>query len=136
MPGFGRWLKDQMTRLEMNQSELASCVGVSHVAVSHWVSGVSGPSPASMAKLARVLEVPVSELYVAMGRIPPREAFADLPEEKRALIEYVIGMDDATTSVFGEIARRIERLRAIYASPARGTAADEVPTDPADSPDE
>ena len=136
---FARWLQRQMARLDLNQSGLAILLRVSHVTVGRWVRGEIVPSARNLVKLARALDVPVSEVFVALGRIPPRESLADLSEEKRILIEYIIDMDAAGTAAFTDLARTIQELREVYKArivPLPEGSEDEAPTVSIDTSDE
>jgi len=70
---FGRWLKGAIEAANLNQVGLAVKMGVSEAAVSDWVRGNREPGEDNLRKMARVLGLPVAELYVALGRVPPQE---------------------------------------------------------------
>lgn len=46
------------------QTEIAKAVGVSQMAVSKWLSGKTFPSRRTAQKIAKVLGVPVSDIYM------------------------------------------------------------------------
>ena len=136
---FGVWLRRRVRTLGTNQTGLAAILGISHVTVGRWMREEIVPSDANIVKLARALDVPVSEVFVALGRIPPRESLADLSEEKRILIEYIIDMDAAGTAAFTDLARTIQELREVYKArivPLPEGSEDEAPTVSIDTSDE
>ena len=81
---FGRWLRNQIRRSDTNQSGLAARLGVSPTAVSDWVNAKREPSEENTRGLARVLSVPIEDVYAALGHIPPQDD--DLPSETREVI--------------------------------------------------
>ena len=82
---FGRWLLRQMDREGYNRTGLAAKLSIDHSAVSQWISGKTEPSDANIKRLARVLRVPVGEVYTALGRVPPS------PEEQPEDINRMAG---------------------------------------------
>jgi len=81
---FGRWLASAIKAADLNQVGLAVKMGVSEASVSDWVHGKREPSEESIRRMARVLGVDRSEIYVALGRIPP-DSPDDPPELRRIL---------------------------------------------------
>ncbi len=66
---FGRWLEDQIARIDTNVVGLAKMIGVSHVSVSRWMSGIADPRPENVRAMARVFSVRPETVYRAMGYI-------------------------------------------------------------------
>ena len=116
-----------MDEHDLNISGLAAKMGLAHPSVWAWVHGKSIPSNANIRKLATALEVPVSEIYVALARIPPRESLADLPEEKRILIEYIIGLPEQTTARISGAIRALTDFLPELQVPPRPPPEDETP---------
>ena len=74
---FGRWLRKQMARADLNQTGLGHRLGLTQSAVSLWVHGKTEPDDAIIPRLASVLAVPVEDVYAALGRIPPQDEGED-----------------------------------------------------------
>lgn len=89
--GFGAWLRTQMDKRNLNSTGLAVYVGCSHTTVGNWLAGKKRPSPASIRRLARALDVPLTEIHVALGDIPP---LTGLTEEQRRVVALLLEADD------------------------------------------
>jgi transcriptional regulator with XRE-family HTH domain len=75
---FATLLADGRARLDIDQAEFGSRVGVGQQAVSRWEQGRSRPRRAVAVAVARVLELPVDEVLAAAGYVG---AVADSPTE-------------------------------------------------------
>ena len=64
---FGEWLDKQLIAHDWSMSKFGQLCGVSHVAVSRWVSGERTPEPESCERIAKVLGVPVEDIYRRAG---------------------------------------------------------------------
>lgn len=75
---FAEWLERQMQRRGFgeNRSKLAKYVGIRPSAVSAWFTRGAVPSPATCAKLAEVLKLPLDDVLRAAGH----ESIAGAPE--------------------------------------------------------
>jgi len=63
---FGRWLRDQRTRLGLTQQQLADRMFVSHVAISHWENGKRLPDISTLTRLANCLGVSDTDILNIM----------------------------------------------------------------------
>ena len=86
--GFPRWLREHMASADLNSVEVAEAVGVSQPAVHAWLHGQSVPRAGNIAKLARLFEVPSSQIYIALGRFSP-DYEQDLTPEMRELLRLL-----------------------------------------------
>lgn len=68
---FDEWLRDEMLRRELTQSELARKAGISQTLISQWVNGRRTPSILSAKAIADGLDVPI-ELVLARLGLDPR----------------------------------------------------------------
>lgn len=73
---FDEWLRDEMLRRELTQSDLARKAGISQTLVSQWVNGKRTPSILSAKALADGLDLPVEVVLARLGldprnQIPP-----------------------------------------------------------------
>jgi len=64
---FGDWLLAQLKANDWSMSKFGQLCGVSHVAVSRWISGERQPEPESCQVIAQALKVPVEEVYRRAG---------------------------------------------------------------------
>jgi transcriptional regulator with XRE-family HTH domain len=55
-------IKDGLTRNRMNQSDLARSIGVERATVSAWIRGTRTPSLGHLMKVAKVLNMSLSEI--------------------------------------------------------------------------
>lgn len=77
-----RWAEwDASTGRRSTQQELADYLGVGRPIVSHYVSGISAPSGANLAKIARRFGF---EVYEVLGVDPPEDQFSRFPDELAA----------------------------------------------------
>lgn len=58
-------IRELREALGMSQSELARTMGVSHVTVSHWETGVKQPLARRIPALAQALHCDINDLYAA-----------------------------------------------------------------------
>lgn len=65
IPEFPTRLAEMLIERRLNQSQFARLVGVSHVAVSHWLRGVREPGARELIAIARVLGVAAESLFPA-----------------------------------------------------------------------
>ena len=73
---FDEWLRDEMMRRELTQSELARKAGISQTLISQWVNGRRTPSILSAKALADGLDLPIEVVLARLGldprnQIPP-----------------------------------------------------------------
>ena len=68
---FPELLRQCRKQKHMSQAELASILGVTQQAVGKWESGKSSPDPATVAKLAEILDTTADYL---LRRARPRNA--------------------------------------------------------------
>jgi transcriptional regulator with XRE-family HTH domain len=90
--GFGRWLDKWMRQADLNQAGLAAKLGVREPTVSGWRYGRNAPNPDNIRRIADVFSVPVTDVYAALGRVPPDE---DLPEDVRQIVEMLKALSEA-----------------------------------------
>jgi transcriptional regulator with XRE-family HTH domain len=107
------FLKEIMHRRERLPSQLASDLGISHAAVSRWLSGTDIPNTKSCRKLAEYSGVPLQTVLTIANHLP-REAeveLGELPEFRRyAHQKYPEELDDdLITMIEGLIERRRQR---------------------------
>jgi transcriptional regulator with XRE-family HTH domain len=88
---FGRWLQREIDARDWNLSGLAHRMGLAHSSVHAWMRGKTRPSPVSIRKLARVLEVPLTDVHIALGDIPPLD---DLTDQQRRVVGLLLETDD------------------------------------------
>lgn len=69
--GFADWLRGQMERRGLRQSQVAAYVGVTPAAVSRWLSGISRPDPPSVVKIADLFHERVARVYELAGHPNP-----------------------------------------------------------------
>lgn len=113
---FGKWLKLELTKRELSQADLAKRTGLSTGAISHYIKGSrKDPEPATMAKIAKALGVPVSEVYAAAG--VPTDPSHDDPVTERilAIFDQLQGQDkERALELLGmmlEAQRKRDRLK-------------------------
>ena len=91
MGAFGAWLQREMDERDLNVVGLGKKIGRAHSSILAWIDGSSRPSPASIRKLAAVLGVPLTEIHVALGDIPP---LTGLTEEQQRVVTLLLEADD------------------------------------------
>ena len=64
---FLEFLNDLMRRRKCRPSRLASDMGISHITVSRWLSGVDVPGPRSCKKLAEYSGTPLESMHAMLG---------------------------------------------------------------------
>ncbi|MFJ5532376.1 helix-turn-helix domain-containing protein [Streptomyces sp. NPDC093261] len=94
---FGVWIKEQRTRRDLTQRQLAQAIGVTDPVVSRWEKGESLPREIEVMRgIARALNMPVLQVLVRTGYLSADEV--GLPAEEPApadpLIERVAGFVD------------------------------------------
>jgi transcriptional regulator with XRE-family HTH domain len=77
---FAKEIKENKKTRHLNQQELGELFGVSRVTINTWLSGKAKPSLEKIEKIAKVLEIPVSEL---LGK----ENYNDLSDLDEELIK-------------------------------------------------
>jgi transcriptional regulator with XRE-family HTH domain len=86
MSPFGRWLQQQLDRIDMNRLGLAQRLGLAHPSVYAWFSGEAKPSPENIMKLSQVLGVPIEDIYRALGILADDH---NTPEDVRRLLQKI-----------------------------------------------
>ena len=76
---FAKEIKENKKTRYLNQQELGELFGVSRVTINTWLSGKAKPSLEKIEKIAKVLEIPLSEL---LGK----ESYDDLSELDEEII--------------------------------------------------
>jgi len=113
-------VRDRRSQLGFTSAELADRASVPRSAVSRIESGVKVPEPETLAQLARVLQVPLADLYEAVGYPLPEELPSLRPYLRRAY-----GVSEATAD---EIERYLERISAQYGTASKPlNGEDELP---------
>ena len=74
---FAKEIKENKKTRHLNQQELGELFGVSRVTINTWLSGKAKPSLEKIEKIAKVLELPLSEL---LGKDSHND-LSDLDEE-------------------------------------------------------
>ena len=59
---FAKEIKDNKKTRHLNQQELGELFGVSRSTINYWLSGKAKPSLESVKNIAKVLDIPLSEL--------------------------------------------------------------------------
>lgn len=77
---FAKEIKDNKKTRHLNQQELGELFGVSRSTINYWLSGKAKPSIESIKNIAKVLEIPLSEL---LGK----ESYNDLSDLDEELIK-------------------------------------------------
>ena len=67
---FGQWLRAQLERVGITQTELARQMGVTQPMVSSWVTGDKRPSPANCDRIAEALVLDVDVVLTKAGYRP------------------------------------------------------------------
>ena len=76
---FARQIKENKKTRHLNQRELGELFGVSRCTINYWLCGRAKPSIESIENMAKILDIPVSEL---LGK----ESYDDLSELDKAII--------------------------------------------------
>lgn len=84
------YLKEAMKQRVISSVELAARVGVSKTMVSYWLSGRNFPTPEKIEAIARVLDMPVWQLFASAEEV--------LSDEFVAFFHYK-GKNHAPTSI-------------------------------------
>ena len=71
---FPEWLKKQLERTGMSQSELARAAGVTRAAINGIITGARGPGTDLCNGIAKALRIPPEVVYRAAGLLPPEPA--------------------------------------------------------------
>ena len=74
---FAKQIKENKKTRHLNQRELGELFGVSRCTVNYWLSGKAKPSIESIENMAKILDIPVSEL---LGKESHND-LSDLDEE-------------------------------------------------------
>lgn len=96
MTPFAEWMTKQMERRRLNQSQVATYIGLRPSGVNAWFTRDTIPTPATCAKLAELFHVTIDEVLAVAGHLVPqapvegaideqvRQALARMtPEEQR-----------------------------------------------------
>lgn len=67
---FGKALRDQLTRLQLSQAEVAQRMGVSQSKVSEWIGGWNRLNPNEVFDLEATLGLPAGALSRHLGYLP------------------------------------------------------------------
>ncbi len=98
---FSDWLENILKEKNLNGNKLAVLSGLDRGIISRALNRQRMPSPESLIAMATALEIPVVDIFVAAGYIPPSppesqkrglldHMFAALPEEKKDdVLDYV-----------------------------------------------
>jgi transcriptional regulator with XRE-family HTH domain len=82
-------------------------MGVSQPTVSDWRYGRAEPKPDNVRRMAEVLHLPITDVYAALGRIPPDE---EMPEQIRHILAMLGTASDEMLEEYEAWLRwRIER---------------------------
>jgi len=106
------FLEDLMRRRKRLPSQLAADMGISHAAVSRWLSGKDVPSTRSCRKLAEYSNMFLLEILPLAGYMPQiaEQESANWPEFREyARKKYPAELDDDLITMFEDL---IERRRA------------------------
>jgi len=109
---FGRWLREQRSRLGLTQQQLADRMFVSHVAISHWENGKRLPDIGTLTRLAQCLGVSDAELLAAI-REPGDPPTVILVDDERIILTgslHVVSeaMPDAQVFAFSDPAEAMD----------------------------
>jgi transcriptional regulator with XRE-family HTH domain len=66
-PQFSEWLNGELSRRDINQSDLARGIGLGRSAVSLMLAGRNSPSPATATKIAAFFGIPESDVFRYAG---------------------------------------------------------------------
>jgi transcriptional regulator with XRE-family HTH domain len=114
--GFPAWLRARMDARRWNTVQVGRELGVYPSLVSRWLSGQRLPSIEAMHAMASAFQLPLQEVLVASGHVPP-DAVPDDPR-KRELARKI-----ATLDLTDERYRRLtELLEAMRAAPRSADA--------------
>jgi transcriptional regulator with XRE-family HTH domain len=103
----------------MNQSGLAVMVGVSTATVTDWRHGRIQPRDENCKRLAQVLQVPITDVYAALGRIPED---AETPERIRELTELASRLSPEDQDLAVALLRQlVDRLQSRGGTGSEGT---------------
>jgi transcriptional regulator with XRE-family HTH domain len=106
--GFPAWLTARMDARQWNTVQLGRALGVDPSLVSRYLSGERLPSQASMHAMARAFQLPVQEVWVATGHVPP-DAVPDDPR-RRDLVRTIADLD-LTDEQYRLLTELLEALR-------------------------
>ncbi len=101
---FGVWLDGELERAKLNRAGLAALVGVTEATVSGWRYGRNAPKARNIQAIARVLTVPVTEVYAALGRIPPD---TELSPARRRILEILAGKTEKAVEHYEQVLRLV-----------------------------
>ena len=102
---FGRWLRRQLARSDLNQTGLGHRLGITQSAISLWVHGKTQPDDDNIRRLAQVLSIPPEDVYAALGRIPPQDE-----EEDEWMREIRARLDAATPEQRARVAAVVRAM--------------------------
>lgn len=104
-------LKEIMKRVKRKPSQLAADLGVSHAAVSRWLSGLDIPNTGSCRKIAEYSGIPLEKVLSVTGHMPriAEKSTAEWPEFREyASIKYHNELDEDLITMIEDL---IERRR-------------------------
>lgn len=102
---FAEWLSSQMEARRLNQSQLATYLGIRSSAVNRWFHHASIPNTATCQALARVFRLPLEDVLRAAGHLPPLdpgELAEDAPGYLSADLTRAVSIARRLISIGGE----------------------------------
>ncbi len=79
MTPFAEWMTKQMERRRMNQSQVATYIGLRPSGVNAWFTRDTIPTPATCAKLAELFHVTIDEVLAVAGHLAPQAPLRVVP---------------------------------------------------------
>lgn len=114
MQRFGRRLRTWRTAANLSQEELAALVGVEQQTVSGWENGKAPPKRDNVRKLARVLNIAVAKIELAIGEdAAARDAGIPAvgPGDIGDRLDSLEAFDEQVSLRLTQIEERLARLR-------------------------
>ena len=115
---FGEWLDKQLIDHDWSMSKFGQLCGVSHVAVSRWISGERTPEPESCERIAKVFGIPVEDIYRRVGySLSP----TDLDANAEAMLHLFRNLPESEQDRVLTIMRALSTMHATAADDANGS---------------
>jgi transcriptional regulator with XRE-family HTH domain len=92
MNKFGAWLKEELTRQEMSQSDLARASNITTAQISRIISGNRGVGEQALNAIAHALKLPPEMIFEKAGLLPQK---IELSPIKRKLLHLAEGLPDS-----------------------------------------
>jgi len=108
------FLKEVMSRRRHSSTKMAAELGVSHAAMSRWLSGENVPNTRSCQRLAKYSGVPVEKILSVAGHLPTLGAAvpAEWPEFREyAHRKYRDELDEDLITMIEDLIERRRRRR-------------------------